>query len=344
MRLLIALVVIACSIVLALNRDFSDGGGFGSGGRNVNGSVRLSDRPIYKCRVAPGHNRVAYIHRDGRVQIEGIDDDSRDEILAVPAQRASCVDFARSESSLIAGYYDGRILHWAEKNETWSSRAIIRHPHPVVCCDVSPNGSRLAFADSLGTVSIVAFGRPASSKPLVRKISGRVCCVRFTPDGRRLIVGAYDGTVWLLATDGENLPQILNGHRGAAGVVAADSDGRRLASGDSTGVLIVRDISNGRVLWRECVARVKVVSLAFSPDDRWIAVSTGHRRQVEIRDAKTGEVIHKIIRHRTAVSYVSFLNNETLLTAGHDGLIHTTDLSQLDRRGPKPDYSTGVVP
>ena len=121
---------------------------------------------------------------------------------------------------------------------------------------------------------------------------GRVTCVAFSPDGRR--ISGCDATlikVWDAST-GQKICTI----RHAATSVAFSPDGRRIASGNG-----IWDASTGKNL-------VSIQSddrnIAFSPDGRRIA--SGGQTKATVRDATTGDPVFELVSPGRYFSSVAF--------------------------------------
>jgi WD40 repeat protein len=65
----------------------------------------------------------------------------------------------------------------------------------------------------------------------LRGHTSNITSVTFSPDGRRIASGSYDGTVKLWETETGKEVFTLRGHTGGVLCVAFSSDGRRLAAG-----------------------------------------------------------------------------------------------------------------
>ena len=60
----------------------------------------------------------------------------------------------------------------------------------------------------------------------------RVCAVAFSPDGKHIVSGSYDKTIWLWdAETGEMLQPPLEGHENSVWSVAFSPDGKCIVSG-----------------------------------------------------------------------------------------------------------------
>jgi WD40 repeat protein len=116
--------------------------------------------------------------------------------------------------------------------------------------------------------------------------------VAFSPDGKLLVAGSMDGTVWLWEVATGRHTATLRGHVGSVWSVAFSPDGKTLASGGGlTGFIGERPGEAGKPvqgeirLWEVATGRntatlqefpAPVLSVAFSPDGKTLAAGTGH--------------------------------------------------------------------
>src|SRR5271165_3151653 len=98
--------------------------------------------------------------------------------------------------------------------------------------------------------------------------------VAFSPHGKTLASGNYDGTIrlWNAAT-GQQIGQTLNdGHAGEVNSIAFSHDGKTLASGDSNGTIQLWNVATGQQIRPPLNGRAGGVnSVAFSPDGTTLA-------------------------------------------------------------------------
>jgi WD40 repeat protein len=115
-----------------------------------------------------------------------------------------------------------------------------------------------------------------------------VNCVHFTPDGRRLLSAANDGTarVWDAAS-GQELACLV-GHRERVSDLACSPDGRLLASASNDGTVRVWDWGAGLELHQHKVPSGSATPLAFSPDGRHLLAAA---EGVKCWDAHSGEAV-----------------------------------------------------
>ena len=121
------------------------------------------------------------------------------------------------------------------------------------------------------------------------EIQGGIRAVAFSPDGKRIVSGGFDGKVRFWDAEfGTPVGQPLEGHKGVVSSVAFSPDGKRIASGDEDGVVRLWDTETGQPVGEPAMSHRDWVSgVAFSPDGKRIA-SGGGDGVVRLWDAETG--------------------------------------------------------
>jgi WD40 repeat protein len=193
----------------------------------------------------------------------------------------------------------------------------------------------------------------------------RVLAVAFSPDGRRLVSGCQDGTVWfwdaatgkgftprekhaggvravaispdgsLTASAGDDGRvrlwehdagvRTLPGHGAAIHCLAFSPDGKTLAAAGKDKAIQLWDTDAGRVFRTLPGHDRGVLCLAFSPDGRQLA-SGGADRMLRIWDPATGAEVRALEGHADEVRGVAFRpDGEVLASAGGEGALRTWD-------------------
>ncbi len=119
-------------------------------------------------------------------------------------------------------------------------------PTGIQCIAVSPDGTTLALGDSKGSIILVN-GQDGKVRSRVTSRStesdGRMSILTFSPDGRELAVGTFQGPVEIWSLSDLSTPLLrLPGHRGSVTTLAYDPKGRYLATGGVDKVVDVWDL------------------------------------------------------------------------------------------------------
>jgi len=116
--------------------------------------------------------------------------------------------------------------------------------------------------------------QPKDRKPIPQ--DRQLCTVRFSPCGKFLAAGDFEGRVcrWESSAEGLTPQSALSGHNGWVQRIAFHPDGKRLYSADSWGELRCWPIQEAepRATWSVRAAHQSWIrGLAVSPDGQWLA-------------------------------------------------------------------------
>jgi WD40 repeat protein/serine/threonine protein kinase len=158
----------------------------------------------------------------------------------------------------------------------------------------------------------------------LRGHTGPVHSVAFSPDGKRLVSGGYDGTVkvWDAQTGQETLS--LKGHTFEVHSVAFSPDGKRIASASNDQTVRVWDAQTGQEIRTLKGHTGAVTSVAFSPDGkRLVSGSWGQdqegrplRGEIKVWDVQTGQETLSLNGLTDGVSSVAFSPDGKRLVSG----------------------------
>ncbi len=182
-------------------------------------------------------------------------------------------------------------------------------------------------------------------------LSSNVECVSLSPLGGWLLAAsAEDPQVYLVELDGRQMTH-LKGHESGVVSTACSADGRRFASADRSGTIILWDIEHKKAASRLLGHSGGVSGLAFSAHGRYL-LSGGDDGTIRLWDVQTGRQVHRFDDHLSPVRAVGFCSafstsGRYAVSGGADGSIRLWRLpevvAQTDRI-PVPDEILVVVP
>jgi WD40 repeat protein len=241
---------------------------------------------------------------------------------------SSYLSFGPDSRTLVVGNWNDHTI-----NEWDTGTGNLRHLVKVETEDpgayalaVSPDARTLSVAyENAGTVKLwdAATGK-------VRQVLGRLSCIKartvaFSPNGRLLAAGGWQGDLrlWDVKT-GRQVHQLW-GHWTSILTLAFSPDGRTLASGDDHGVLKLWDVKTGRLWVPAAGHRGPVNTLAVRPDGRGLA-SGDSDGTVKYWDFSTRREQPSPVGHKGRVLGLAFSpDGRTLASAGWDARVRLWD-------------------
>jgi len=176
----------------------------------------------------------------------------------------------------------------------------------------SPDGTKLAYALSDGTVSVwdVAAGAELLT---YRGHADWVTSVAWSPDGATIASAGYDGTVQLWNPETGELQLTYRGHSDEVRKAAWSPDGKRIASAGYDRSIQLWDATTGETL---CVCRGHtnvVTAVAWSPDGAYL-ISGSRDHTLRLWYAATGVELALVSEHRGMVNDVEWSPEPGLFT------------------------------
>jgi WD40 repeat protein len=142
-----------------------------------------------------------------------------------------------------------------------------------------------------------------------------VASVAWSPKGRCVATGSYDGTVKVWDVENGRLLNTLAGHDESVNSVSWSPDGTRLASGSDDETVMVWEAASGRLLNVLAGHDNSVFSVSWSPDGKHLA--SGSRDQtVMLWDAASGRLLNTLAGHDNSVFSVSWSPDGKRLASG----------------------------
>ena len=245
------------------------------------------------------------------------------------------VVFGSDGRTILSGSHDKTAALWDSETgdrlrtygafERWVEAALL-----------TPDGSRVILATGDKKVRIL----DSRTTTVLHELSGYQYPaedVVLSPDGTLLATVGRDLLVWDMTGD---FKEPLFVKRGRNTTLAISPDGKRVATGTSSGLVQLCDARTGEYPVEQQDQAKRLTALAFSPDGRRLA-SASDGGDVHVRDAETGETLLILREPRGTVLALAFSPDGARLATGiEDGTvrIHETGSSQ-ERRALRHEAS-----
>jgi WD40 repeat protein/serine/threonine protein kinase len=293
-------------------------------------------KAVYSVAFAPDGERLASADGDGAVRVwNSKSGEVIREIEKAHVVFACCVAFHPQGNHLASVGADGKVKVWDLTADP--PRNVFERP-----CDAdNPFGTAYAAAFSplapdhlavgyQGTVTIWDWKNDQRVHPFPGHETDRIC-VAFSPDGRRLATGNWQGTVKLFDAVAGRGPlhtfTQTSRNRHPVAALAFSPDGMRLAAASYDRRVDVWDTTTGRLLHSLPHPGGLVLGVAFSRDG--LLASVGEDKVVRVWDA-TGRELLGLRGHTAMCGCVAFSpDGLRLASAGSDGTVPIRDATPL---------------
>ena len=346
-----------------------------SGG--VDKTVRVWNLETGECEVLEGHTsgiEAVSITSDGRRAVSGSYDDTVrvwdvetrecEGVLGGHISWNSAISITMDGKRAVSGGSDNTVWVWdLEMGEC--ERVLEGHTKDVRAISITPNGKRAVSGGSDTTVRVwdletgecewVLEGHtelitevitPHESWDIGAPMLGannNVNAVSITPDGRRAVSGADDGTVRVWNLETRKCERVLKGHTSRISAVGITQDGRWAVSGSYDDTVRVWDLEAGEcegvqkgllkghkaqirpMLLRLCRERVQkgllkghkgwINAVSITPDGRK-AVSGSNDNSVRVWDVERGKCERVLKGHNGFVEAVSITQDGRRAVSG----------------------------
>ncbi|WP_110580089.1 nSTAND1 domain-containing NTPase, partial [Microcystis aeruginosa] len=142
-----------------------------------------------------------------------------------------------------------------------------------------------------------------------------VTSVNFSPDGKTLVSGSWDGTIKLWNVETGQEIRTLKGHDGSVSSVNFSPDGKTLVSGSWDGTIKLWNVETGQEIRTLKGHDGSVSSVNFSPDGKTL-VSGSWDGTIKLWNVETGQEIRTFKGHDNLVTSVNFSPDGKTLVSG----------------------------
>jgi WD40 repeat protein/serine/threonine protein kinase len=296
----------------------------------------------------PGHDQLVlcvayspdgkYLASGGFDQTVRVCDATTGQVVRTFPTNGRCYRVAFSPDGLClasAGAVKVTVWEMATGRELFSARSEVE-------VAFSHDGRRLAFSSGSdeGRPRDVKVCELATGKEVLslKPPAGQVIALAFSPNGRDLVAGSFDGRIQVWEAASGKGRYTLTAGTGPVHSLAFSPDSQRLAAASPEGLVKVWEAATGKQVLSLPGHASTVASVAFSPDGRFLA-SAGYDGIVKVWEAATGREAFNL-KGQTCIAFSP--DGQWLASAGADGVKVWQVASQeaLTLKGHKEFIST----
>lgn len=283
--------------------------------------------PIYEFVFSPDEKQILCRTNSRQLLLRDSLTGSLIDFLSFEEKEPLAIASSSVVGTFLEGYRDGSLVLWTVEDGDQHYRPLVlgHYDSDVTTCALSKD-SRLAASGYFDGRVIITDVRTGDRLQSIQACTSTIFCVRFSPDGRRLLSAGSEISVWDVESGRETAR--LVGHGSSVKSAVFSPDGRRIVSGGlRDGTLIIWDVDRKTELWRVKNDRIPIYAVAFSPDGKTVAAGD-HDGAISLWDVQTQRQIFKRYNGSGNITCLRFSSDAgTLYSASTDGTICVWDIS-----------------
>ncbi|OAQ35071.1 HET-E protein, partial [Linnemannia elongata AG-77] len=290
---------------------------------------------VSSCTFSPNGKFLAAGLNNGDISIYDTATWTRIQVFKGHQKAVTSLAYSPNSQQLLSGSWDNTARLW--NSETGLTDLILEgEPNKMrpetLYSEVafSPTGQQVATASHDKSVRLWD-ARTGASVFVLTGSAGVFSSFAYSPNGNTIASTGWDETIRIFDTL-TGLLVLESGSRDDFIMCLTYSlDGQRIATGSLAGRLQVWEVAATTLELRlKCIEHTHgITSIAFSPDDRWIA-SSSFDRTVKLWDSRSGALISSFVSHIDCVSCVRFLpTGPYIASASYDRTLRLWEINAL---------------
>ncbi|MFN3190208.1 MAG: WD40 repeat domain-containing protein [Aureliella sp.] len=303
-------------------------------GRHPIRSFEIALAPLNDGTSSPVVTALAGTH-DGKF-LAAAGDDHAIRIIDLQARRVlhtleghidwiQSLAFASDSQTLYSCGDDGRVLKWSQRFPV-EPEVVIELPYSLRSLTCSHSQGLLAVGGFSNEILLL----DSENGNVLRRLAcdcNDQRCVRFSPDGKRILCGSRDGELRVWNTKTGQLIAEIHEHTRRIRTASFSVDGRRVASAGEDRLLVQYDLETQTVVSKHDLAGSKLMSLCMVNND--LVAVAGADNSVHLFDALADEVVADLNGHIGTVAVMTPCGDQ-LASGSFDTTIRIWDLNSID--------------